>query len=155
MGELKIAVNSNTQEIKLEGVIDENYNFENVLGSIEGQVLVINCRDVKKINSTGVKTWINFFQEFNKKNQVKFTELSIVLVEQLNSVMNFACGATIESIMVPFICTDCNKESNHLMDTSFLRGMSSIADAECPFCKGHAEFDDLPEEYFSFLEYYK
>ncbi len=62
MGELKIPVNSNTQEIKLEGVIDENYNFESVLGSFEGQVLVINCRDVKKINSTGVKSWINFFQ---------------------------------------------------------------------------------------------
>lgn len=156
MGELKIPTSApSKKEIKLEGVIDENFNFQSTIGDLSGESLVINCRDVKKINSNGVKAWINFFQSFNSKNDVTFSQMSIVLVEQLNSVMNFACDGKIESIMVPFLCSDCSKESSHLMDTSFLRSMSSIANAKCPHCEGHAEFDDMPEEYFSFLEYYK
>ena len=141
-------------KIELEGVIDESTDFSKVLASMEGQVVVIDCEKVKKINSSGVKSWINFFQEFNKKNTVKLVKLSIVLVEQLNSVMNFACGAEIESIFVPYVCQDCGKESSHLMDVSFLRKMTTLSEAPCPHCEGgHAEFDDLPEEFFSFLEF--
>lgn len=141
-------------KIQLEGVVDETTDFSKILGSMEGQVVIIDCERVKKINSTGVKHWINFFQDFNKKNTVKLERLSIVLVEQLNSVMNFGCGAEIVSIYVPFVCQDCESESNHLMEVSFLRKMQSISTVTCPHCEGGtAEFDDLPEEYFSFLEY--
>lgn len=140
--------------VNLEGVIDENFDFQKVLGGISGKTLFINCEKVKKINSIGVKAWISFFQDFNKVNEVTYQNMSIVLVEQLNSVMNFACGAKIESIMAPFMCPDCGHESSSQLTVDFLRRSTTIADAKCPNCGSLAEFDDMPEEYFSFLEYY-
>jgi hypothetical protein len=73
-------------------------------------------------------------------------------VEQLNLIMNFTCGGTVESIYVPFCCTSCKKGLVALFKVEDLRRAKlKIPDVRCNHCAGTATFDDIHEEYFKFL----
>ena len=96
--------------------------------------------------------------EYFKKAQesgskIRLLECSIAIVEQLNLISNFSCGADIESIQVPFACDACGAELAGLFKVEALKGAQlKIPSLKCPKCGGEAAFDDIPEEYFNFLE---
>lgn len=150
----KITTTPSGSTVYLKGIIDENSNFESCFKDVHG-LIEINCKEVTKINSAGVKSWINFFTFLSKKTRVTFTEMSVVLVEQLNSLSNFSGGGTVESIAVPYICTNksCRKEFQKFSKVLTLKKTNEIVNTECPYCKSQGEFDDLPEEYLAFLEF--
>lgn len=136
----------------ISGVIDEQANFSSMVGPLSGPVEV-NCKDVTKINSNGVKSWISYFTSLTSQGtKLSFSQLSPVLVEQLNSLSNFCVSAKVHSLMVPFACTKCHKETIIPMDIPTLKANPEPEPIVCPHCKGSAEFDDLPEEYFCCLE---
>lgn len=134
----------------ITGVIDEQANFEKAIGTISPGS-EFNCKGVTKINSNGVKMWIGFFSSQSKVN-FSFSELSPVLVEQLNSLSNFCAGTKVNSLMVPFACTQCKKETITPMTIAELKKNPEPNPIFCSHCHGRAEFDDLPEEYFVCLE---
>lgn len=136
--------------ISLSGVIDESSNFEQI-GTPTGAV-EINGQEVSKINSNGVKLWINFFTKLAQTSQLSFSNLSPVLVEQLNSLSNFCAGCPVTSLRVPFACTKCHKETIISMTVDELKQNPEPSPIACSHCGGTAEFDDLPEEYFCCLE---
>lgn len=150
----KIVSSATGTTVYLKGIVDEHTNFETCFKDAKGS-LDINCKEITKINSAGVKAWINFFTYQSKKTSINFVEMSLVLVEQLNSLSNFAAGGTIESIEVPYICTskNCRKEFTKFLKISELRKNKEITNTSCPQCKSESEFDDLPEEYLAFLEF--
>lgn len=137
--------------IKLSGNIDEFSNFETLIGKVEPNS-VFNCAGVSKINSNGVKLWITYFSNLKKQTQFSFEDFSPVLVEQLNSLSYFSVGAVVHSLMVPFACTQCKKETIVSMTVEALKANPDPDPIYCSHCKGRAEFDDLPEEYFCCLE---
>jgi anti-anti-sigma regulatory factor len=142
----------NLLSVRLSGAIEENANFEELIGMPTGE-LRINVKEVPRINSVGVKAWIKYFQALKGKN-VKFTfvECSTALVEQINLISNFTCGGAVESIYVPFSCTGCHGELVGLFKTTDLKKMQfKLPELKCSKCGGKALFDDIPEEYFSFL----
>ncbi len=143
----------NALHVRLSGSIEENANFEQLIGAPSSPEMHINCKEVPRINSVGVKGWIKYFQSLNAKNvKLTFSECSTAIVEQINLISNFTCGGTIESLFVPFSCGQCKAELVGLFKTEDLKKMGmNIPNLKCTKCGGQAAFDDIPEEYFAFL----
>ncbi len=138
---------------RLKGEINESVNFELVFGETAPDT-VLNCKEISRINSLGVKAWVRFFQDrVTKGTHLRFVECSPAVVEQLNLIMNFACGGKIESIYVPFVCSSaaCRKSLVGLFRVEDLkRSKFKLPPVKCTKCGTDAVFDDLPEEYFRF-----
>jgi anti-anti-sigma regulatory factor len=143
----------NVLTVRLSGSIEESTNFDQLIGPPPPQ-LVVNCKEVPRINSVGVKAWIKYFQGVTTQGtKLKFVECSTAIVEQINLISNFTCGGTVESIYVPFACQNCKSELVGLFKTADLKQFGQdIPELKCTKCGGSAVFDDIPEEYFGFLE---
>ncbi len=138
--------------VRLAGSIEETVNFDQLIGAPPAE-LVVNCKEVPRINSIGLKAWVKYFQSVQAKGtRIKFVECSTAIVEQINLISNFTCGGTVESIYVPFSCTNCNGELVGLFKTEDLKKLNlKLPDLKCTKCGSKAVFDDIPEEYFGFL----
>lgn len=145
--------NPGTTELSLIGVVDETADFPNLVGPVEG-TLRVNCKEIARINSVGVKNWIKYFQELSKaKVKLIFAECSTSITEQLNLIANFTAGGTVESVYVPYACTNCKNEMIALFSTETLREKDlDLPEITCSKCGSPAVFDDLEEEYFHFLD---
>ena len=139
--------------VRLSGSIEESVNFDQLIGPPPVEMFV-NCKEVPRINSVGVKGWIKYFQTCQSKGtKLHFQECSTAIVEQVNLISNFTCGGAVESILVPFSCTNCKAELVGLFKTEDLKKLNmNVPDLKCTKCGGKAVFDDIPEEYFGFLE---
>ncbi len=138
--------------IRLSGSVDENSDFNSLIGGITGQ-LTVNTKDVKHINSVGVKMWIKYFGRLNKEGvKLIFEECSPAFVEQMNLIPPFVCGGAVKSIYVPFHCESCDAELAGLWEVVVLKKSAlAVPDFKCTSCGSMAVFDDIAEEYFSFL----
>jgi hypothetical protein len=142
----------NVLVVRLSGSIEESVNFDQLIGPPPAELQVV-CKDIPRINSVGVKSWIKYFQGAQAKgSKIRFTECSTAIVEQINLISNFTAGGTVESIYVPFSCEKCRSELVGLFKTEDLKKMNyNIPDLKCTKCGSKAVFDDIPEEYLSFL----
>ena len=138
--------------IRLSGSIEESVNFDQLIG-VPPAELWVNCKEVPRINSVGVKAWIKYFQSAQAKGtKLKFLECSTAIVEQINLISNFTCGGAVESIFVPFSCTGCKSELVGLFKCEDLKKLQlQLPELKCSKCGGKTVFDDIPEEYFGFL----
>lgn len=143
----------NALVVRITGSIEENVNFDQLIGQPPAEMHV-NCKEIVRINSIGVKAWIKYFQTAEKNGTIlKFQECSTAVVEQINLISNFTCGGSVESIYVPFSCNDCNTELVGLFKTDDLQKYhGKLPDLKCSKCGGVAIFDDIPEEYLGFLK---
>lgn len=142
----------NVLAVRLVGSVEESVNFETLIGS-SGPEVHVNCKEVARINSIGVKSWIKYFSSLQQAGiTLRFIECSTAIVEQINLISNFVCGGTVESIYVPFSCGACRGEFIALFQVADLKKLGlNIPELSCPKCAGKAAFDDIPEEYFAFL----
>lgn len=156
-GKLKAVLNvkreqqGNTLILRLSGVIDETVDFNAVIGATAPDT-VLQCKEVSRINSVGVKAWVQFFQDRAAKGtKLRFVECSPSIVEQFNLIRNFACGGRIETVYLPFSCTSCKKSLVGLFKVEDLkRSNFATPTLKCTKCGANAVFDDVPEEYFRF-----
>ncbi|MFZ9595853.1 MAG: hypothetical protein ACO3A2_07215 [Bdellovibrionia bacterium] len=141
-----------TLVVRLIGAIEENAGFERELGSPPA-ALDIYCKEVSRINSDGVRSWIKYFQKCQStKTRLRFFECSPSVVDQMNLISNFISHGTVESLFVPFVCKKCHAEFLALFQSNEIqKSGSKIPKMKCKKCSGEAEFDDVPEKYFSFL----
>lgn len=151
---IKVAkeVNGNILTLRLSGSIEETVNLDEMVGTTPPEVRV-DCKEVTRINSVGVKGWIKYFQGLQAKNvKLTFFQCSTAIVEQINLISNFVCGGTVESIYVPFACTNCKAELIALFRTTDLNPDAiQLPELKCTKCSNKAVFDDIEEEYFAFL----
>lgn len=138
--------------LHMAGAIEESSGFETIVGSVSREV-VVSCKGVTRINSAGVVGWIRYFTGLQKRgHKLRFIECASPVVEQINMIVNFLAGGTVESIYVPYICKGCKQELRSLFPVEQLRGLGlTIPDAKCSACGGTAVFDDVPETYLGFL----
>ncbi|MFZ9595852.1 MAG: hypothetical protein ACO3A2_07210 [Bdellovibrionia bacterium] len=141
-----------TLVVRLIGSIEENVVFEKEIG-VPPQNMDLYCKEISRINSVGVKSWIKYFQSCQSKGtKLRFFECSPPIVEQLNLISNFSGNGLVESIFVPFNCRNCQAELLGLFRCEDIKKMKfKIPLLKCNKCGGDAEFDDIPEEYFEFL----
>lgn len=141
--------------VRLAGAIEENVSLDQIIGPLDPppSELVIICKEVTRINSDGVKAWIRYFLGVQAKAiPIRFRECSPAIVQQINFISNFTAGGEVESIMIPYACTQCKAELLGLFKTADILNQNMvIQDVKCSKCGGKAVFDDIPEEYFLFL----
>ena len=138
--------------VKISGTIEEGVDFNLVIGPTPNEI-IISCKDIQRINSAGVKLWIQYFQKLTAKGtKIRFIECSPAIVEQINLIVNFSCGAKIESIYVPYACSSCRAQFVSLFNVEDLKKIyKQLPEPACPKCKDKTIFDDIEDEYFEFL----
>ena len=138
--------------VRLAGSIEENVSFDQLIGPPPPELHIV-CKEITRINSVGVKSWIKYFQGAQAKGtKLRFQDCATAIVEQINLISNFTAGGVVESIYVPFSCTTCKSELVGLFKTEDLKKLNfKLPELKCSKCQGKAVFDDIPEEYFAFL----
>ena len=96
------------EKIFLSGKIDED--GEVTLGELKDKVTgkcIFNFKEVTGINSCGVRAWINFMREVEKKgSSVIFEECTPDVISQINMIPNFKSKATIRCIPLDNVLED-------------------------------------------------
>jgi hypothetical protein len=139
--------------VEFFGEIDENADFAELRRRLKGQV-VFHLAEVRRINSCGVREWVNFVRDLPGVTELTFTHCSPAIVTQLNMIYNFRGAAKVRSFLAPYVCESCGHEEEKLLDlqTHFpTRDFKRVPDFKCDKCGSPMEFDDLPERYLSFL----
>ena len=139
--------------VEFFGEIDENADFAELRRRLTGSV-VFHLADVRRMNSCGVREWVNFVRDLPNVEELTFTHCSPAIVTQLNMINNFRGSARVRSFYAPYVCDDCNHEEEKLLDvqSQFPNGSTNRVPAHaCSKCQKPMEFDDLPERYLSFL----
>jgi hypothetical protein len=150
--------------VEFHGEIDENADFTELRRRLRGS-LIFNLAEVRRINSCGVREWVNFVRDLSQPQpgvesgvtELVFTHCSPAIVTQLNMIYNFRGQAKVRSFLAPYVCLACDREEDKLLDVQAHFGGVGPArsrrapEFKCESCGGVMEFDDLPERYLSFL----
>ena len=139
--------------VEFFGEVDENADFTELRRRLRGQV-VFNLAEVRRINSCGVREWVNFVRELPDVGELVFSHCSPAIITQLNMIYNFRGSASVRSFFAPYICESCNREEEKLLDVETYfpnRQIDRVPDFACEKCGETMDFDDLPERYLSFL----
>jgi anti-anti-sigma regulatory factor len=139
--------------IKLAGVIDEDNRLTELVERVGGGRTVINLGEVDRINSCGIRDWVNWLASIESRGiQPVFTECSPAIVAQLNLVKNFCGGGIVKSFYVPYHCPNCDEEKLLLIDVADLGPPPhEPPPCRCDDCESVMQFDDMPDQYFAFL----
>ncbi len=116
MSSFNVVQNSNGAELELilSGTIDEDVQFPALNLSATKQI-VFNLKDVKSINSVGIREWLNWIKGLSEKCQIVMKNCPKTLVFQFNMVEGFLPkGTKVTSLYVPFFCEKCDLEENML-----------------------------------------
>lgn len=137
--------------VEFMGEIDENADFSELRRQLRGSV-VFRLSDIRRINSCGVREWVNFVRDLPNVEELVFSHCSPAIVTQLNMIYNFRGAASVRSFYAPYVCESCNTEEEKLLDvdTHFAAGVEPPP-FSCERCRRPMLFDDLPERYLSFL----
>jgi len=146
--------------LKIGGRIEETAAIDSILAKVapHAEQLRIDTSLVTRINSTGTKLWMTSFAAFRAARpalRMIMESCSPAVVEQLSMIKNFHCGAQVESIYLPYVCPSCKNDVSHLMPVATLlaAGIEKLPEPPCSTCGKPTEFDDMPDEYFSFLKH--
>jgi anti-anti-sigma regulatory factor len=148
---IKIQHQGSATRVSLEGEITENADFAPVLQ--EPGELVFDLADVRRINSCGVREWLNLVNGLKQGGkQFALERCSVSVVSQLNMIANFRGGAPVRSIYVPYFCESCSAPHEVLVavDAALTSRLQDVA--SCPNCAKPMQFDDLPESYAALTE---
>jgi len=126
--------------IALEGAIDDQAKLLPVLEHANRQrQLALDLGGIRFINSIGVREWIKLLAAAAKQNiALALHRVPVVMVHQL----------TIHSFMVPYVCGDCDFETDFELTATEAKTTPVKA---CPDCKKDMSFRDPPEIYLGFL----
>lgn len=111
--EIKSQVQNGILQIEIGGAIDEK--FATHIATIpEANEISINLKNLKIINSTGIREWIKFMQK-RSKSKISFTECPKIFIDQVNMVQGFVPAAdNILSFYVPYYNEDNDSEKSIL-----------------------------------------
>ncbi len=135
----------------LAGDMDETVSFFELFGNVPPKI-VVNLRDVDRINSAGVHLWLRFTGSFPSAGvSIVYSECSPAFTNHLKRILATS-GGSVDSVMAPFACRHCKTEFELLIKPVELSAIKpQITGRKCPTCGQVAEFDELPVEFFSFL----
>lgn len=137
--------------LELEGEINETSDFRSIF-RLTGMVH-LNMRNVSRINSMGVHAWLEAARSKTDALRLVFEACSLAVVSQINMIPKFAKTARISSIMAPYFCESCNREQMELLRLDDIRNKEPPT-RSCSQCEEELEFDELPQSYFSFMDYF-
>jgi anti-anti-sigma regulatory factor len=139
--------------VKLSGVIDEDNELQELTDKIPQGTAVIDLSEIERINSCGVRDWVNWLGRI-EKNGAKpvLVECSPAIVAQINLVNNFTGNGVVKSFFAPYFCPNCDREKVLLVEASEMGPSPHKAPTcRCDECDGVMDFDDMEDSYFAFL----
>ncbi|MFH2004962.1 MAG: hypothetical protein ABI333_00115 [bacterium] len=138
------------KHLHLAGIIDEFADLS-FLAHLQGRVLV-HLEEVRRINSYGVRIWIDGVRSIPAEAEVIFRQVPVPLVEQMNMVNGFFGRGKVESFVAPMVCRACGQTQKVLFDVSdCVAAEAQPLEARCSACDGELELDDIEEQYLAFL----
>ena len=144
----------NVAYVRLAGIIDEDNGLADLTRKLTKPIVIINTADVDRINSCGVRDWVTWLNEIEKKKKEPcLVECSPAIMTQVNLVNNFVGSGTILSFYAPYFCSACNTDKMLLIDVEQApEGAPFRAPTcRCDQCDHQMEFDDIETSYFAFL----
>jgi anti-anti-sigma regulatory factor len=138
---------------KLGGVIDEDNELVELTDRIPPGTVVIDLADIERINSCGVRDWVNWLTRIERNGaRVVLVECSPSIVSQINLVNNFTGNGVVKSFYAPYFCPNCEREKVLLVEANELPPPPHRAPiCRCDECDGVMDFDDMEDSYFAFL----
>lgn len=137
--------------LRLSGVVDELADL-GAFACVNVPELRLELERVRRINSFGVRSWIEAMRQVPRGVRVVFANCSPPVVEQCNMVSGFVGQAEIESFYVPMICAACEAQVELWVTTETCRALGNTLPATpCPCCERTMVIDDLEEQYLLFL----
>lgn len=141
--------------VKVAGVIDEDNELSELTDRVSGATIVIDLGEVDRINSCGVRDWVNWLGKVDgaqRAGEVVFVECSPSIVAQINLVNNFTGSGVVKSFYIPYFCPECDGEKVLLTEVSDMVGPPyEPPTCRCDECDLVMDFDDMPDSYFAFL----
>ena len=151
----ELAAQGGVVSLKLRGVIDEDNELTGIESQLSAGVTVLDLADIERINSCGVRDWVNWLGRIEKLGaRLVFVNCSQAIVAQMNLVHNFSASGIVKSFYAPYFCPRCNKERLLRLETRDLVHQTPITSAptcRCDDCDGPMDFDDMEESYFAFM----
>jgi anti-anti-sigma regulatory factor len=157
----KFSLGANTVEdvtfLKVGGIIDEDNTLAGSLKKIDGRTVVIDLSGVERINSCGVRDWVNWLNDLDARGKsVVLVKCSPCIVNQINLVNNFVGRGMVKSFFAPYFCPTCDVEQQKLLQVEDFSGMDrprapEVRGDACQQADCQMEFDDIEEAYFAFL----
>jgi hypothetical protein len=135
--------------VRLSGAIGEDADLGGAFPAGPGD-LVLNLRDIERMNSMGVHHWIRALREALTTCRVELEELSYAVVLQANRVANIFAQAVIRSCCAPYFCPACDRSVTCTVTPAELDAHANVPARSCETCGGPLEFDELGA-YFDFL----
>ncbi len=132
----------------LSGIIDENSDL-GFLESLSGPTR-LHMRDVRRINSYGVRAWIESIRKVPRGVGLEFVECSPAVIDQANMVAGFLGRGQVGSFYAPMICDRCGAERDELFRTEEYQRDGRLPEVSCPRCGSPMQVDDLEEHYLLF-----
>src|SRR6187401_1321404 len=136
--------------VEFTGEIDENADFSELRRQLRGAV-VFRLSDVRRINSCGVREWVNFVRDLPNVNELVFSHCSPAIVTQLNMIYNFRGRASVRSFYAPYVCKACDHEEDKLLEVQTHFANANVGSGgpgrvrrppefNCEKCGGRMEF---------------
>jgi hypothetical protein len=138
--------------LALRGFIDEDAHLAEIVSSLS-HPLDIDLGGVERINSVGVRSWIQFIAAL-AGGPIRLIRCPEVIVHQFGCVSSTLGHATVQSVLAPYTCSSCHATEPHEIDIERdfdPRSGRQPPDRACPDCGGVARFDDVVEAYFMFV----
>ena len=152
---ISIKNESDKSVVYVEGSIDEYFGeYCKEIKEIKQSNIVFNFEHLTFINSVGIRHWVEFLGEFEKKREIIFEECSPVVVNQINMLPEFQSNSKIVSIFGEFLCEDCGftKNEKFLTEAGYDTLVSQMANRACQSCDGgEMQLCDFPESFLSFM----
>jgi len=140
--------------LKVSGTVDETFSASQLSGQIRADT-ILHLGKVTRFSSFGVREWVRLMKDL--QGRVKhciLVECSPAVVNQLNVVVDFAAGAHVKSVQLPYACQNCELDKLVTVDVDAQRSellAGTLPQVSCPQCKNPMVFDDLPGSYLAFL----
>lgn len=137
--------------VTLAGTIDEAADLS-PLAALAGRPLEIDLRGVQRINSSGVRTWIDVIRALPAAVPLRFVHCPPAIVDQCNMVGGFLGHGRLESFYAPLTCAECDEQLEALFATAVVRAAGgALPPTPCPRCGRPMTVDDLADQYLHFV----
>ena len=109
--------------------------------------LVIDLSGLDRINSVGVRDWMDFVRAREHAGiDLTFERCSPSVVSQMSMITHFmGTRSRVKSLQIPYLCTSCKTEHLHVLEVA--QGAQIQLQLPCPKCQAEMEVDDLLETY--------
>lgn len=135
---------------RLIGIVDEHADL-GFLARLAGRAQ-ISLKGVRRINSFGVRAWIDAIRKVPADATFEFIECPPPVIDQMNMVSGFLGRGKVSSFFAPMACEACTNEQDVLFNVADCKESGRLPAVACSRCSKPLELDDIEDQYLLFLK---